>query len=225
MKQEQTWAPDINETEFWTLVEKVWDYTVCAPTALYQIYNAVRYLVANQIKGDLIECGVFFGGSVMFTQEVLHIHEPVGERRVYALDTFGGFVSRIGDVDVDYAGNAVCHPSNPGSKSFFAEAAFNMKATPFDQRRLHIVPGDVAKTIPSMGNRAIALLQLDTDTYETTKLELDLLHDSVVKGGIVIIDDYGFNGACAKAVDEFAAKSRVFPMRQDRYGRSWVKVQ
>jgi hypothetical protein len=41
---------------------------------------------------------------------------------------------------------------------------------------------------------------------------------------VVIIDDWGFNKGCAEAVREFAEGRTVFPMRQDRYGRSWIKA-
>ena len=37
----------------------------------------------------------------------------------------------------------------------------------------------------------IAILRLDGDWYASTKICLDYLFDKVVKGGVVIIDDYG----------------------------------
>jgi hypothetical protein len=49
----------------------------------------------------------------------------------------------------------------------------------------------------------IALLRLDTDFYDSTKYELDHFYQYVSKGGIIIIDDYGFWKGSRKATDEF----------------------
>ena len=51
----------------------------------------------------------------------------------------------------------------------------------------------------------IALLRIDGDWYESTKVCLECLFDNVANGGYVIIDDYGFFPGCRKAVDEFLA--------------------
>lgn len=222
-ERERKWFPDIEEQDFWEISEAVWDYTVCGTSALYHIYGSLRYIFDNEISGDIVECGIFLGGSVMFAAEVCRRRDCDGQRKIFALDTFAGFVSQLPGVDVDYDGKDVCHP-NKTPIDFSAEAESNMRAVEFDRSRLRIVKGDVAKTIPALDTTQISLLRLDTDTYETTKLELELLYDRVSIGGVVIIDDYGFNVGCAKAVQDFARGCKIFPMRQDRYGRSWVKV-
>lgn len=69
--------------------------------------------------------------------------------------------------------------------------------------QLNLVKGDVLETIPTLDIDRISLLRLDTDTYETTKFELEHLHDRVSLGGGVIVDDYGHTLSCKKAVDDF----------------------
>jgi len=49
----------------------------------------------------------------------------------------------------------------------------------------------------------IAILRLDSDWYESTKICLEHLFDKVVPDGFVIFDDYGLYAGCKKAVDEF----------------------
>lgn len=224
LKQEQDWHPDIVEPEFWDILQQMWDYTVCGTAALYHVYNSVKYLTSNLVTGDFVECGVFLGGSIMFAAELCSRYDRDQYRRIFAFDTFSGFTSQIPGLDVDYAGNDVCMPS-PVKSSFLDISANNMRSTSFDNSRLHIIEGDVLETLKSNAPERIAYLRLDTDTYETTLFELNALYDRVVLGGIVIIDDYGFNAGCAKAVDSFAAGRLIFPMRQDRWGRSWVKVR
>ena len=94
-----------------------------------------------------------------------------------------------------------------------------------DFPRLNIVRGDVMTTIPTVNVDKIALLRLDTDTYETTKFELEQFYDRVSIGGVVIIDDYGFTIGCREAVEEFRAGRGIFPQRLNDWGRAWVKVR
>jgi hypothetical protein len=49
----------------------------------------------------------------------------------------------------------------------------------------------------------IAILRLDNDWYASTRFCLETLYDSVIPGGVVIIDDYFSWEGCRKAVDEF----------------------
>ena len=58
--------------------------------------------------------------------------------------------------------------------------------------------------------KKISILRLDTDFYESTKIELEVLFPRLVKGGVLIIDDYGFWKGAKKAVDEYFCDYRQF---------------
>ena len=68
-------------------------------------------------------------------------------------------------------------------------------------------------------------MRLDTDWYDTTKFELECLFEKVCKGGIIIIDDYGYWKGARKSVDEFIVKYklRIFLNRIDDTARLIVK--
>ena len=59
--------------------------------------------------------------------------------------------------------------------------------------------------------KKISLLRLDTDFYESTKIELEELYPLLSKNGILIIDDYGHWKGARKAVDEYFKKKKLFP--------------
>jgi O-methyltransferase len=219
---EQAVHGDITETEFWDILPKVWDYTELSTAVLYNLYSAIRYIVSRGIEGDLVECGVHLGGAVMLMEHVL-LRQAVADRRVFALDTFYGFVDRDEELDVDIAsGEIACIPQT--EESDFGDHAFeNMASVGF--RGLRVIKGDVLKTIPDTNFGKIALLRLDTDTYETTKFELEQLYGRVAVGGVIIIDDYGYTVGCKKAVDDFITEHPVFLQRVSRYCRSWIKIE
>ena len=71
--------------------------------------------------------------------------------------------------------------------------------------------GKVEETLSINNNlpNEISILRLDTDWYESTKMELDILYPKLVKGGILIIDDYGHWKGARKAVDEYFLGKKV----------------
>ena len=75
--------------------------------------------------------------------------------------------------------------------------------------KTHFVKGKVEDTLTQTIPDKIALLRLDTDWYESTKIELELLYPKLVKGGILIVDDYGAWSGSKKAVDEYFADKKT----------------
>ena len=73
------------------------------------------------------------------------------------------------------------------------------------------IKGDVIKTLKEETNlpKNIALLRLDTDWYESTKLEMQTLYPRVVKDGVLLIDDYADWQGCKKAVDEYFMENNL----------------
>ena len=90
----------------------------------------------------------------------------------------------------------------------------------------NLVEGDILQTLPEPAPKAIALLRLDTDWYESSRHELHHLYPRLETGGVLIIDDYGHRDGARQAVDEYFADAPVFPLlcRIDGAGRIAVKV-
>jgi O-methyltransferase len=212
--------PDMIEAEFWDILPQVWDFTGLETPRLHSLYSALAYVFRHDIPGDFLECGVFMGGCVMMMAEMCKRHDHAGTRRVFALDTFNGFprVDDLLDVDVRTGEKMSNRPFN----EFFDQSSGNMRSIGFD--RLNIVRGDVLETIPALDLTKIAILRLDTDTYDTTRFELEQLYGRVAQGGVVIIDDYAYTPGCRKAVEDFIADKPIFLQRVDWECRTWVKA-
>jgi len=84
----------------------------------------------------------------------------------------------------------------------------------------------VEDTIPGTLPDKISLLRLDTDWYESTKHEMTYLFPKLVKGGVLIIDDYGEWEGARQAVDEYVNENRIQILfnRIDNTGRIGVKI-
>ena len=85
--------------------------------------------------------------------------------------------------------------------------------------------GKVEDTLNNKKNlpKKISILRLDTDFYESTKIELKNLFSRLVKGGIMIIDDYGFWKGARKAVDDYFGDYRQFFHYVDHSCRLLIK--
>jgi len=220
LQSEQANHFDITDQRFWSIVDRVQAYTELSVAALFNLYSAVNYIIDGGIDGDVVECGVHMGGSVMLMEHLLL--GDAKRRRLFALDTFTGFVRRSEEYDVDLrTGDAACAVEE-SPIDFTGPSTENMESVGFDG--LRVVKGDVLETIPRLDVEQISLLRLDTDTYDTTKLELEQLYDRVVSGGVVIIDDYGYTMGCKKAVDDFIVNRRVMLQRINPNVRSWIKL-
>jgi len=79
----------------------------------------------------------------------------------------------------------------------------NINQTQYDDSKIKYVIGDVCKTLNTDVPSQISILRLDTDWYNSTKKELDVLFPLVIKNGYVIVDDYYAWKGSRTATDEF----------------------
>ena len=96
------------------------------------------------------------------------------------------------------------------------------------EQTVHIIKGLFEDTITKykMNIGKIALLHLDGDWYESTKVSLENLFDNIVPGGYIVIDDYGHWRGCKKAVDEFLKQRNLhYTLERVDYTRVFFRKQ
>jgi O-methyltransferase len=93
-------------------------------------------------------------------------------------------------------------------------------------KNLICIKGPVEKTLQIKKNlpKKISILRLDTDWYQSTKIELIKLFPLVEKKGIIIIDDYGYWKGARKAVDEYFKNKNLTMFKIDFTGRLIIKI-
>ncbi len=217
-----------------SIYERVRPYTMTSEARVWALIRAVDYLDENEIAGDFVECGVWRGGSAMAMMLACQ-GDGRQARHVWLYDTFEG-MSPPTDLDVEIQSDRSASEilaSTPFSEaspmwaySPRVEVEFNVASTGYPEECVTIAEGDVVATLRSTAPERIALLRLDTDWYESTLAELEVLFPKLVAGGVCIIDDYGHWGGSRRAVDEYFARQSTKPLlsRIDYTGRILIKV-
>jgi hypothetical protein len=227
---------ELNEDE-----NKIIDYvrannlSMCTTLNLQQTAIACKYIALNKIPGDFVECGVFKGGNALIAAKIFDMYKI--NKKVYLFDTFTG-MTKPTKYDLRTSDKALMLTKylSLQQKDYTDWAYASIEEVKENFKKVHLlkdnvvfVKGEVEKTLDLSINipNVISFLRLDTDWYESTKKELNILYDKLVAGGILVIDDYGhFNGA-RKAVDEYFKKHSPAPFLSliDNGARIGVKVK
>jgi O-methyltransferase len=203
-------------------------FTMTSADRMAALVNAVNYLCKNDLPGDIAECGVWRGGSMLIVASMLLAHGDKS-RNLYLYDTFDGMPPPT-EHDIDFEGKTAANllaAERPGAGIWchagLEEVRANLLGTGYPPEKIHFIKGKVEDTIPATLPPALCLLRLDTDWYASTLHELVHMYPSVCIGGILMVDDYGHWGGAKKAVDEYFAGQRVYFHRVDYTARVLVK--
>jgi O-methyltransferase len=237
IQQEQDPAPAL-PIDFDALHTRIYQavrpYTMTSPERIFGLIEGVLHVVKNNIEGDMVECGVWKGGSMMAIAEVLK-SKGQQHRKLYLYDTFEG-MSNPGEEDRDFKGEQADRllkeeAENKENSVIWAYSGLDevkkaMQQTQYDSDNIIYVKGKVEDTIPQVLPEKIALLRLDTDWYESTRHEMIHLFPRLVKGGVLIVDDYGYWKGSRKAIDEYVAANHIALLlcRMDDTGRIAIKT-
>ena len=214
------------------IIEFVKPYTMTTDERLVSLSRCIEYIHNCDIEGDIVECGVWRGGSMMLVAKKL-MQLKSDDRKLFLFDTFEG-MSEPGNEDIAWDNISAKEQLNTSDKfegrnvwcySTLDEVKLNLTKTGYRKENITYIKGKVEDTLPYPSIEKISVLRLDTDWYESTKHELEQLYNKLVPGGVLIIDDYGHWEGARKAVDEFITKNglKLFLNRIDYTGRLAIK--
>ena len=168
--------------------------------------NLTRLAMKRCIPGDVVETGLFTGGSSAVILRSLFDMDDC-DRQFWGFDSFAGLPN---PVEEDSQGNL--WKGDAGQFSVGQEILEqNLKTLNVWDSRVHIVKGWFNESIPKVSSQinSISFLRLDGDMYQSTRDVLELLYHKLIRGGYIYIDDYGSFNGCRKAVNEFREKNRI----------------
>ena len=201
---------------------------------IWSIIQSTKYIVANDIKGSFVECGVYKGGTAIAIARTL-ASMGVNDRQIWLFDTYQGMTNPT-DLDSHSGSKTLAAellsatPKGDG-ENIWASASLNsvqqaVKEVDYPFSLFEFVVGDVLETLTKNIPSEIAFLRLDTDWYESTKFELQKLEPTVVNQGVIIIDDYGHWSGAQQAVEEYLSEKNLAALLNylDYTGRMWIEL-
>lgn len=190
-------------------VSKKWEYEngfylTCETGRIGKLLNHFEiYKKIIDLPGEVMEFGVYKGASLVRLLSFRDLLENDSSRKITGFDAFGKFPDNL---KLESDKQFVQEFENAGGYGIGKdelESLLNRKGF----RNYQLIEGDILKTLPEYirNNPAlkVALLHIDVDVYEPTKIILESLWDKVVKGGIIMLDDYGLVEGGTRAIDEF----------------------
>ncbi|MFT4031413.1 MAG: TylF/MycF/NovP-related O-methyltransferase [Siphonobacter sp.] len=156
---------------------------------------------ADQVKnlpGDFVACGVFSGFCDRAIMQYIDF-QKLG-KTYYMMDTFEGLDSRYSSEEEMQREKRYNRFKNQYEEVQHTFREFNTK----------IIKGPIPDTLPQATPEQVCFLSVDMNSAAPEKAALEYFWPRLVKGGVLILDDYGFRGyehqkqthdAFAKSVD------------------------
>jgi len=219
--------------EFTEIYEKTKQFTMTSIGRMYSMYKATEYIINNNIPGDIVECGVWKGGSMMVSALTL-LKMNDSSRILYLYDTYEG-MNKPTEKDVrNYDHKPALNIWKKSQEKGFNrwdyapldEVKNNLYSIKYPHNNIKFIQGKVENTIPNIIPEKISLLRLDTDFYESTYHELIHLYPRLSLNGVLIIDDYGYWKGQKEATDKYFKDNniKILLNRIDEQGRIGIKI-
>lgn len=178
--------------------------TMVGHRRLDNVRACVEQVLRDGVPGDLLEAGVWRGGTTIFMRAILKAH-GVTDRTVWVADSFEGLpVPANADDGADFSGIPILAVSLDQVRANFARFGL------LDEQ-VEFLRGWFADTLPRAPIERLAILRLDGDLYSSTMDTLQALYDKVSPGGFIIVDDYHSWRSCRRAVTDFLASRSLQP--------------
>lgn len=209
-------ADFLNVEKLW-LFNKVYPYTMSGYKRLSNVYQLANAIEKKNIKGAFVECGVWKGGCSAI---MAYIAKKTGSnRKIWLFDSFEGLpepTKEDGLMAQQYAENKAAGKLKSIEKCVGPLEDVNkvmFEVLKLKKENIVIKKGWFQNSLPREKENIgpIAILRLDGDWYESTKVCLDNLYDKVIIGGYIIIDDYGHWEGAKRALEDFFKERGIKP--------------
>jgi hypothetical protein len=169
---------EFHDQEFEDLIQSclVKSYATGYRHSLVHLYQAIRYLAAKGLKGDVAEFGICKGGTVVFVQKALK-RFGLSDATVYGFDIFDRFPTKKSLLDL------YRHP-----KCEFTD--YETVVNYCERFGVKVIKGDICETYAVLKGMPLILSFFDTDNYSPTRAALEMCADQTVSGGILFFDHF-----------------------------------
>lgn len=194
-KKDKTFS-QINNSYFYK------DFSDDVSYARYLQYVLTRHVLATIQEGDIIECGVCGGKSLDVMASACDLFDKKG-RTLYGIDSFEGLSTPgLNDHDVRNGQQFFKNGSCSGGALEHIQQLLSIHHNP-----IKLIKGWIPAPFIGLENCQFCLAHIDVDLYQPTKDCLIFIYPRMLKGGIILFDDYGFPmcPGARKAIDDYLA--------------------
>lgn len=170
-----------------------------------------RHYVLNQLiekvslDGDIAECGCWRGLSAY--QIASRIQKRGFKNHFFIFDSFEG-LSDFEENDIPLGGIK----DKEARKKEFACGEDIVKANLKEFEFIDYKKGWIPERFPETSEHQFSFVHIDVDMYQPILDALEFFYPRMVKGGVIVLDDYGFTyfPGAKKATDEFMKDKNDF---------------
>lgn len=158
---------------------------------------------ASHLEGDFIDFGCRTGIFARAIHSYINLRSL--NKMYYMLDTFYGLDSR-------FSTEAEINSRNSNYKQENPEELYNSVLQSFKTFPVKVIKGAVPETLIQVDSSKLAFISIDMNSVGPEIAALEFCWDRLVSGGIIVLDDYGYNNEFndqKKAHDEFAKTKGV----------------
>jgi O-methyltransferase len=197
-------------------------FTMVKNQNLRFLYDLVGKVNRCQVPGDIVECGVWNGGSAAIMGAAgMDAAFQKELRTVWLFDSFQG-LPPPGEKDGELEKQSYFSGWYTGNVRLVQEI---FEKIGYPSEKVKIVPGWFDETLVRQPIGDIAILHIDADWYESVKIVLDTLYDRVVPGGFVVLDDYGLWPGCRRAVLDYFSEKKISELIVRQFGKPGAYFQ
>ena len=170
------------------------------------IEYCVNKVIEENVPGDLIETGVWRGGSVIFMAALLK-DKNITDRNIWVADSFEGLPKP--DAEKYEADKDDIHYIHPELAISIDTVKGNFSKYDLLSDHIKFLKGWFKDTLPTAPIEQLSVMRLDGDMYESTMDGLVNLYPKLSKGGYAIIDDWGVVPGCKQAVIDYRLQHNI----------------
>lgn len=199
-------------------------YLTCKNNRMSEYISHLElYKMILNRPGEVAEFGVFKGSSLIQFLSFREYYENFETREIIGFDVFGDFPSNV-DLNSD---KAFINEFTSEGGNGISKSDLDMYLKNKNFKNYQLIKGDIIDSLPRFlednPEKRFAMVHIDVDVYEATKCILENIWEKVVKGGLVLFDDYGIVDGGTKAIDEFfSGKDIVFQQLKYKYKPAFV---
>lgn len=180
------------EEWFEAIYAEIRDRTEVTADRCYMLYEFARHCC--HLDGDMAECGVYRGGTAYLLAQTI-ARQSARPIQLHLFDTFAGMPA-----------TADSDPSTHRQGDFGDVSLDSVKAYLKAFANVCFHPGMIPETFAQQEAGRYSFVHVDVDLYQSVRDCCSFFYPRMVRGGVMIFDDYGFphyRDAAKRAVDEF----------------------